>query len=528
MAMRGPRRPVCERLELLIVAVSALSLALVALSPTSARSAEAAVLRGPLGTNLGAVNYYDGTVPFADLMDQAGEWVSQRTGGTWGTGGRLALRRDGWPSSLRTGQFATAVLADVHYPSGTYSVAWSGRGTFDINGRRFASPASGGGAGTVRLDGSSTVLLNLRSTDPNDPIRGIEVRLPGESRTAVFRSTYLRQLAPYRVLRFMDWQRTNSTDADPNRTFSCLNRTVPSSASQGTSAGVSIERMVDLANRVDADPWFTIPHEASIEWVRCHARIVAARLEPGLTPRYEFSNETWNPQFSAYGALESEGLAAGLGHGDGFLALQQRHAQRHVAAMNAIKSIFDAAGRTVIRVMSGQAANAWVLDQRLGFAGAASVSDEIAIAPYVHVDGRNLFDPVDAAEVATWSRRQLFAALDAALTGEVDGWIRDHVALAATWRRTLVTYEGGQHLAGDTTDDALTALLTGANRGSRMESMYLKYLDLWRRLSGGSLFMHFTDVGPSTRYGSWGALETAEQVSSPKYAALVAYSDRVR
>lgn len=514
------------RLRLLVmVVVPLLCILAAAAHPTPVG---AAVTRGPLGTNLGAVNYYDGTVPFADLMDQASEWVSQRTGGGWGSGGALALRRDGWPSSLRAGQFATAVLADVHYPSGTYTVLWSGRGTFDINGRRFGSLASAGGTGTIRLDGSSTVLLNLRSTEPNDPIRSIGVRVPGESRTAVFRSAYLRQLAPYRVLRFMDWQRTNSTDADPRRTFTCLDRTLPSSASQGTSAGVSIERMVDLANRVDADPWFTIPHEASIEWVRCHARIVAARLEPGLTPRYEFSNETWNPQFRAYGALEAEGMAAGLGDGDGFLALQQRHAQRHVAAMNAIGPIFDAAGRTVIRVLSGQAANAWVLDQRLGSAGAAAVTDEIAIAPYVHVAGRNLFDPVDAAEVATWSRSQLFAALDVALTGEVDGWIRDHVALAATWKRRLVTYEGGQHLAGDTADDALTTLLTGVNRGGRMETMYLKYLDLWRRLSRGSLFMHFTDVGPATRYGSWGALETAEQSTSPKYAALVAYSDRGR
>ncbi len=508
------------------VAISVILLLLASCSVAMARAEAASVPTGPLGTNLAEVDYYSGAVPFANLMDQASEWIPQRVGAPWGTGDRLSLRRDRWPARLEPSQFATAVLAEVHYPAGRYSIRWSGKGAFDINGRSFGSVSIAGGSSSMNLDGTSIVLLNIRSTDPTDPIRAIDVRVPGEAAGSTFRSGYLRQLAPYRVLRFMDWQRTNSTAGDPARSFTCLNRTTPASASQGTSLGVSVERMVDLANRLDADPWFTIPHEASLEWVRCHARIVSARLKPGLTARYEFSNETWNPQFRAFAELEAEGVALGLGAGDPFVALQRRHAQRHVAVMTAVREVFVGAGRQVIRVLSGQAANSWVVDERLSTAGAAAATDEIAIAPYLHVHGRDLFDPADAAEVSTWTGSQLMANLRLALTHEVDAWIAAHVSLASTRHLKLITYEAGQHLVGDPSNTALTALLTGTNRAPGMQSLYAEYLQHWRRATGGSLLMHFTDVGAATQWGSWGALETPEQSSSPKYAALVAYSDR--
>ena len=300
----------------------------------------------------------------------------------------------------------------------------------------------------------------------------------------------------------MDWQRTNSTFADPARTFTCDNRTLPTSYSQGTRLGVSVERMVQLANVLGADPWFTIPHEASAAWITCHAQIVAADLAPGLTARYEFSNETWNPQFTAFHDLRQEGIDLGLGAGDPYLGLQQRHGQRHIAAMSLVSAAFAAAGRSFVRVLAGQAANPWVLDERLKTTGAATATDEIAIAPYLHVHGRNAFDSGDAAVIASWTQTQLFANLATAQTTEVDAWTSDHVALATTWGKTLVAYEAGQHLAGDTGNTTLTTLFTGANRAAAMGTAYRTYLERWRTATNGALLMHFTDVGPYTQYGS--------------------------
>ena len=45
--------------------------------------------------------------------------------------------------------------------------------------------------------------------------------------------------------------------------------------------------------------------------------------------------------------------------------------------------------------------------------------------------------------------------------------------------------------------------------------------------TGNALFVHFTDVGPASKWGSWGALESPEQGTSPKYAALVAWAGSV-
>ncbi|MFM9133965.1 MAG: hypothetical protein ACKOT0_00775, partial [bacterium] len=168
------------------VLLGALALSAVAGAGTSygAPPAEPATSSGHLGTNLAAVTYYSGTVPFNDLMRQAGDWVPNADGAPWGEGPPLTLRRDGWPASLARGQVASTVIADVRYPPGRYSVAWSGSGTFTIAGRTFSGRD---GRGSVTLDGSSTVVLDSRATDSGDPLRGIRVRVPGAGSGERFR-----------------------------------------------------------------------------------------------------------------------------------------------------------------------------------------------------------------------------------------------------------------------------------------------------------------------------------------------------
>ena len=483
---------------------------------------------GNLGTNLGAVTYYDGLVPFANLVDQAGDWVPQRTGAAWGSGDPLALRPDGWPASLAGDQTASTVIADVRYPAGTYAVSWQGAGTFTIAGVPFGAGAGGtaGGTGEVTLDGSATVVLDISATSPASPIRGISVRVPGAAPDAVFRSAYVASLAPYRALRFMDWTRTNSAAWETAPVRDCATRTTAASYSQGTSAGASVERMVELANLLDADPWFTIPHRATPAWVTCVAEVVAATLDPSLTARWEFSNETWNPTFRAFADLTADAAAHGLGGGDAYLGLQLEHGARHAAAMALVDAAFAAHGRIAVHVMAGQAANAWVAEQRLAAPGAAKATDEIAIAPYLGVPGANPFDATEAAALARLTQAQLFDRLAQAQAAEVEPWISAHVDLAAATGKRLVAYEGGQHLAGDPSNDALTALFTSANRSPLMGAAYATYLGRWRELTDNALFMHFTDAGPYTQWGSWGAVEDPSAPAGPKWEALLAFAGR--
>ena len=484
-------------------------------APTTARADDAP---GRLGTNLAGVTYYDGATIFADIVDQAGDWVPQREGAPWGTGAPLDLRRDGWPARLAPGQYVSTVIADNRYPRGDYSVSWRGSGRLRIAGKSFEGSD---GAGSVALDGTSTAVLDILATDPADPVRDVQVRVPGSAPNDTFTREYLSQLAPYRVVRFMDWQRTNSVPWEAERSFTCADRVQQDHYSQGTRRGASVEMMVALANTTRKDPWFTIPHEASPDWVRCHSRYVAAALDPTLTPRYEFSNETWNPAFRAFHDLSDEAARLGLGDGDRYLGLQLLVGRRHVQAMEAVAEEMGA--RPFVRVLSGQAANPWVLEQRLSVA--RSTTDEIAIAPYLGVGG-NPFDEDEARRIGRWGRAEVVARMRENQTVEVDRWVAEHVRLARETGKRLVAYEGGQHLAGHPDDDGLTELFTGVNRDPAIGGLYRTYLSRWREATGNALMMHFTDVGPYTRHGSWGALERTGQdpATSPKYVALAAFA----
>lgn len=77
---------------------------------------------------------------------------------------------------------------------------------------------------------------------------------------------------------------------------------------------------------------------------------------------------------------------------------------------------------------------------------------------------------------------------------------------------------------GHATDNStLTSMFTDANRDERVGDLYSSYLQGWAA-RGGGLFMHFTDIGSYTKYGSWGALERIGENASAKYNALWSYS----
>lgn len=316
------------------------------------------------------MTYYDGLVPFANLMDQAGDWIPQRVGGGWGAGDSLTLRRDGWPARLDPGQFGTAVMAEVRYPAGTYAVSWAGRGSFDINGTTFASaPGGSGGAGRVTLDGQSLALLNLRATDPAESGSGRRVTVPGNCRHGCSLPPTFANSRP--TARCVSWIGSGRTPPSPTRLAPSPVRTGPCRrpTRRGPRAGSALRGWSCWRTPsawIRRSPSRTEANASN--WVTCHAEVVASLLAPGLTPRYEFSNETWNPTFRAFHDLAAEGQQLGLGGGDAFLGLQLRVGQRHVAAMAAVTQGFAASGRKFLRVLAGQAANAWVLEQRLAAA----------------------------------------------------------------------------------------------------------------------------------------------------------------
>jgi hypothetical protein len=479
--------------------------------------------------------------------------------------GNLDLDEDGWVRSLpATGEAAfdaveTAVFSDVqgHFPAGQYTVLYDGTGTLTYHGDVAEADVSVTGRHvlTVTAPGDAGIRLRITATDPQGTgnyLRNIRVILPGfEDNYAeqIFYPRFLTKLQPFKVLRFMDWMRTNrSMQGEWSQ------RPRVEDARYSTPAGVPLEVMVALSNRLHADAWFSMPHMATDEYVTEFATMVRTMLAADRNVYVEYSNEVWNGQFAQAGWVEDQALVEWPPPTppppDPVIDAARRRmnwfGKRTAEICDLWKSAWGEQSERVICVMSAQATNTQTaflaLDCPL-WEEAPCVDHQIgalAIAPYF---GGHIGRPEHEETVVTWTEaadgglEQLFSELSAGglLTGAV-GLLTlpqvytntaGYVALAATYDLPLVAYEGGQHVTEVITPvnpetPALTQLFTTANRDARMGDLYREYLNQWKAL-GGTLFLHHTNTRRYDETGSYGALEYADQVTTPKYTVLLRF-----
>jgi hypothetical protein len=488
----------------------------------SAVSARAAIL----GTNMASVNDWSTAVPFVDLMKSSRRWVSNRAGAPWDGGGPLAVSAEGWIKRLDPGQTAvTLFFSDElgQHPAGRYVVLYDGDGSmrFPLNsGVRVANTA----AGRIELDVTpnlAAIYLEITAVNEANPLRNIRVLLPGTESTYAtqpFNAAYLRVLAPFSVLRFMDMQYTNDS---PAREFGDLTRL--SERTYASAGGTPPDVMIDLANTVGADPWFCMPHQASDALVIAFAQRTLQRLDRSRKVYVEYSNETWNGQFQQATYVRQQGRTFGLSNDD-FQAGLFYTARRSVEIFRIWRQVFGADSSRVIRVLSAQAANAWTGDQELQFRDAFRETDALAIAPYFSTT-------VGLAAAA--SAADVVAGLRAHINGGVRDWISANMTVAQRYGVQLIAYEGGQHQTSYQVPSALepqvTALYRAVNRSADMGTLYAAYLDQWKALGGG-LFMHFTDVARPSKFGFWGGLESVWEpvTNAPKQQALIDFAARNR
>ena len=482
-----------------------------------------------LGTNLTLPVDWDSEVPFVDVFRLARPWMSQRDGVPNAQDAPLALDAHGWVASLAPGQHADTVMLDNggYYPAGRYTVLYDGSGRLDFLGTARVLCSS---AGRILIDmpahprgagGISGIRLRIVTTDPADHVRDIRVLMPGHAtdyRTHAFNPSFLNAIRPFAALRFVAWM---ATDDNPPGDWS-KRPTLESYTWHRVAGGVPVEVLVDLANTLHVSPWFTLPHAASDEYVRRFATIVRDRLDPGLIPHVEYTNEVWNGVFSQSRYVQDQGMALGLSS-NRFQAGLRFYSQRAVQVFSIWAGVFG--HRRFHRVLSAQAASPWTLGQVLSWHDDFRQADEAAVAPYFTIHGLN--DPTTAAQIATWSVGQVLDAADQAIRTFVHDTTAQEVRIAHADGLPLVAYEGGQSLVGGGSaqnDARLADLLIAANRSPRMYRLYTEYLDEWHKLGGG-LFMNFADVSLPSKYGSWGALEFLGQnvATAPKYKALIGW-----
>jgi hypothetical protein len=476
-----------------------------------------------VGTNLSGIAYYSSQFPFADMMKSGGGWASRDDNGVWGAP-FPATTADGYPSALAPGQHALSAVAwsDSHFAPGRYVVLWDGDGaiSFPLSNVTIAESAPNRIAIDV-ADTSGSLWVGIDRTSATNPVRNVRFLWPGTEatyRNEPFNPVFLAKIAPFSLLRFMDWGATNGSPV-----VEWADRSHVSDFVYSKPNGVPVEVMIDLANTLHVDPWFCIPHQASDDYVRQFATLVRGRLDPALHAHIEYSNEVWNTGFAQTTWANARSQALGLDSPFGQPAIF--YATRSVQIFKIIQGVFGPAesGR-IVRVLAGQAAWDNFLTAMLAYKDTAANADVMAVAPYFGAAAAG--DPAQVATTLTLSSDQIVDQMLVNVRGDIKSWMSRNADLAAKYHLKLKAYESGP---GDSTSyfpadkqDAMTALFVSAHNNPRMRDVYAEYYGQWVGL-GGDTMNQYSDIGGWSKWGLWGSLQyvTQDPATAPKYQGLL-------
>ncbi|MEG3908764.1 cellulose-binding protein [Microcoleus sp. w2-18bC1] len=523
--------------------------------------------RSSLGVGLNGIADYSTQLPFLDAFKSSRQWITQCVSGQpnckgeWDTEeyNLLNLDENGWVKSLPSPEDApkytrvsTLLLREIpnRYPSGQYIVTYEGEGAIEYGfDAKKDEAASKPGRDILNVDATQGegIMIIITATDPKKTgnyIRNIKVVHSQDEqlfqRGETFNPLFIDKIKKFRVLRFMDWMGTNGSE---QKEWS--NRPKPESVSYADRGNVPIEVMVNLANKVQEEPWFNMPHQATDEYMTNFAKMVKDSLDPKLKVYVEYSNEVWNWSFPQSNYALEQGKARWGDKGDAFM---QWHGMRSAQMCDIWKGVFGDQKNRVVCVLGTQ--RAWRELETYSLECSYWVAegnkpcyqhgiDAVAIAGYF---SGNLGGKESVSTVESWLNDadggfgKAFKQLreGGLLPGfkdslpDVENDFKYFLDVAQKKGLKLFVYEGGQHIVGIEgveNNEKLTQFFMELNRRPEMYDIYTQLLNSWKQ-AGGSLFMHFVDVSSFSKWGSWGALEYVEQKGSPKYDALMDFIDK--
>ena len=493
-----------------------------------------AIPEATVGINLTPLSDWEPVYPMVDLFKSTRKWISQREGAGWEQGPPLELDDHGWIKRLEPNCFAEVPLffnTPGSMPAGDYLLLYDGEGTLQIREANVVSNELG--RLVIRIDETSkTLWVKITATNPADHIRNIRLILPGFEATYQddpWNPQFLERWRGTACLRFMDWMDTNNSEIE-----TWADRPLVEDMSySGYFAGVPLEHLIDLANRLNTDAWFCMPGRADDDYVRKTAEMVQEKLNPNLKAYVEYSNEVWNSMFSQTHENTEKAKTLGIGpperpwEGNGML-----YTQRTLEIGAIWHDVFDDDSR-VVRVLAWQA-NAWWIENIL-FAYQESFNqvDAVAIAPYINLaafaeaDGH---DGPTAEEISQWSEEDLLDYVTTNCLAVATHEIQSLAEVTHAKNLKLLAYEGGQHFVGvqnGVNNNDLTTLLTSVNKNPRMQALYETYFNTWTE-AGGNLFCYYVSTGRWSKWGGWGVLDRydADPALSPKYLALIEWAQR--
>ncbi|NIJ07805.1 hypothetical protein FHS31_001415 [Sphingomonas vulcanisoli] len=454
-----------------------------------------------VGMNLGLVAYYNSEDAFADPVKSHGAPFVNNV--PLAELPKISRDDGGHPIDTPAG---TTLLFKIHdgttpFVRGTYrctiSPGWR------VEGVLGSEVSQSGTKFTIvghELD-KQVLQVNLTAEKNGAALTNLACRYPDVAADAMFRSDYLADMRPFRVIRFMDWMRTNN---QPHQTWAI--RPTPQSLNQ-IDNGVALEHMVELANQLHSDPWFTLPWDADEEYYRNFATYVRDHLDPGLKAYVELSNEVWNDSFTQSKDATAKGEMLYPGVTDD-KANDYYYADRVRALMMIWGDVYKGQEKRIVRVMASQL---WAQrgDQRLGHKDSWKYVDALAIAPYWGDVPNDIPGTGKARIDATLAKAPSY--IDKVLRDA-----HDNKVMAAKYGLPVIAYEGGPGF--NAFDPAMTKDMTDLLHDPRLYDLYMSFLRRWQKEIGGTLVL-YQGIGN----GFWGHLDYTGQPLSdaPKMRAVV-------
>lgn len=498
-----------------------------------------------IGINTNEAVGFDASVPFADLFRTAEPFKRSAL-----TKGNISYDQHGWVQNLNGGQAGTYFarwLPVGTLPQGNYTVSYQGSGQINyLKSAKLVSRSPGRDIIRLHPDEHNEISAGLVivKSDPANPLRAIRITLPGGicqgnpfrrvqnanacggkpflpfvqgSPQTLFNPDYLRFMRQFKTVRFMGMSGITRND----RERSWGQRAVINEATWAGhygERGVPLEIMVSLANTLNADAWFNIPHLADADYIHRYAQYLKQNLRPHLKVYIEYSNEVWNPVFSQAQYARREGYRDQLDQ-DPLVAGMMYYGFRSKQVFQVFNQVFNNDRKRLVRVLSGWFGNPALTPHILKASGVHAQTDMFAVAPYFYAAQDELMRVRNTNDV--------FKVIEASRHYSINQAIKNlqkHAEFLKPYNIQLGAYEGGQHLVHYGTKSKKqhpNPILIAANRDPRMEQAYIKLLNGFRQV-GGKLFMAFSSPRANAHFGFWGIKEHINQnpAQAPKLRAL--------
>jgi len=247
---------------------------------------------------------------FVDAMKHAGEWMVQKTDlADWSLDSvSIPDRPDGYPTHVPFAQGSDSFV--VHtimfwnlpnlYPSGTYMLKFKGKGqvnlTNDPGNLTFTDPDSAHSF-TIASPSNEGINLTILSSDSLDPIRQIEIIMPGYEttyQTQIFHPRFLEFIAPWECLRFMNPQKIVDSRVV---TWQEQARADHYTQADEPAGGLAPDYLIKICNQGQKNGWFNIPFAADDNYVTQFARLLRDSMSANLKIYIEYGNENWTDGF---------------------------------------------------------------------------------------------------------------------------------------------------------------------------------------------------------------------------------------